>query len=240
MPPPLRSIIASATRALRKHGVVGAWRNARNSKHLRAGFWDGGLLVALLKEDGAVLKGVDSYGNEYWEKMQDQHGRHRWVKYADAVDYDAASVPPEWHGWLHHITDHTPEQLEALKPTRYGLEAWDKAPKYFAKGHALHPQRRSWKHFESWQSVEPGPAQAVATEVYDAPAPETDIFEPRVEKVCWEDTVKVIPDPPPPEKVCWEAAVKIIPDPPPPEKVCWDATVKVIPGLGKISKEPTK
>ena len=38
-------------------------------------------------------------------------GRHRWVEYADAVDYDASSVPPEWHGWLHHITDHTPEQV---------------------------------------------------------------------------------------------------------------------------------
>jgi len=31
--------------------------------------------VALLKVDGAVLKGVDSAGNKYWEKMQDQHGR---------------------------------------------------------------------------------------------------------------------------------------------------------------------
>ena len=30
--------------------------------------------VALLKVDGAVFKGVDSLGNKYWERMQDQHG----------------------------------------------------------------------------------------------------------------------------------------------------------------------
>lgn len=40
----LKSIIVSAARAVRMHGVVGAWRNARNSKHLRAGMWDGGVL----------------------------------------------------------------------------------------------------------------------------------------------------------------------------------------------------
>lgn len=28
----------------------------------------------MLKIDGALLKGVDSAGNKYWEKMQDQHG----------------------------------------------------------------------------------------------------------------------------------------------------------------------
>jgi NADH:ubiquinone oxidoreductase subunit len=38
-------------------------------------------------------------------------GRHRWVDYADTENYNASSVPPEWHGWLHHITDHTAEQV---------------------------------------------------------------------------------------------------------------------------------
>ncbi|KAL0321674.1 UNVERIFIED_CONTAM: putative NADH dehydrogenase [ubiquinone] 1 alpha subcomplex subunit [Sesamum calycinum] len=31
-------------------------------------------------------------------------------------------VPPEWHGWLHYITDHTGDELLLLKPKRYGVE----------------------------------------------------------------------------------------------------------------------
>jgi hypothetical protein len=34
-------------------------------------------------------------------------GRHRWVEYAEKGRYNASQVPPEWHGWLHHITDST-------------------------------------------------------------------------------------------------------------------------------------
>ncbi|KAI6187096.1 NADH:ubiquinone oxidoreductase domain containing protein [Aphelenchoides besseyi] len=32
--------------------------------------------------------------------------RNRWVVYPEKVwlDYDASQVPPEWHGWLHHIS----------------------------------------------------------------------------------------------------------------------------------------
>lgn len=37
-------------------------------------------------------------------------GRHRWVEYAEKGRYNASQVPPEWHGWLHHITDHTGDE----------------------------------------------------------------------------------------------------------------------------------
>jgi NADH:ubiquinone oxidoreductase subunit len=32
------------------------------------------------------------------------------VEYSEKawLDYDASQVPPEWHGWLHHITDEPP------------------------------------------------------------------------------------------------------------------------------------
>ena len=38
-------------------------------------------------------------------------GRHRWVEYAQKGRYNASQVPPEWHGWLHHITDHTGDEV---------------------------------------------------------------------------------------------------------------------------------
>jgi len=38
-------------------------------------------------------------------------GRHRWVEYAEKSRYNASQVPPEWHGWLHFITDHTGDEV---------------------------------------------------------------------------------------------------------------------------------
>jgi len=39
------------------------------------------------------------------------NGQHRWVVYAGEksfYDVDSSTVPPEWHGWLHHTTDAPP------------------------------------------------------------------------------------------------------------------------------------
>lgn len=47
--------------------------------------------------------GEDELGNIYY-----QHGRRRWVIYRG--ESDASSVPPEWHGWLHHIWEEPPSE----------------------------------------------------------------------------------------------------------------------------------
>jgi NADH:ubiquinone oxidoreductase subunit len=47
--------------------------------------------------------GTDSQGNVYYrERKRDR----RWVIYSGAAE--ASHVPPEWHGWLHHIVDELP------------------------------------------------------------------------------------------------------------------------------------
>ena len=53
--------------------------------------------------------GEDSNGNKYYENTGYQSGRHRWVEYADLDNYNATSVPREWHGWLHHVDDEPEE-----------------------------------------------------------------------------------------------------------------------------------
>ncbi|KAE8692973.1 NADH dehydrogenase 1 alpha subcomplex subunit 12 [Hibiscus syriacus] len=66
---------------------------------------------------GATLVGVDKFGNKYYEKLGDtQIGRHRWVEYAKKDRYDASQVPPEWHGRLHCITDHTGDEASPFSP----------------------------------------------------------------------------------------------------------------------------
>lgn len=46
--------------------------------------------------------GRDNIGNQYFERPGKPYTR-RWVVYAGKSD--PTSVPPEWHAWLHHITD---------------------------------------------------------------------------------------------------------------------------------------
>jgi NADH dehydrogenase (ubiquinone) 1 alpha subcomplex subunit 12 len=55
------------------------------------------------------LVGKDEYGNQYFESKEALYGKDRWVDYASS-DYDASQVPPDWHAWLHHITDEVPKE----------------------------------------------------------------------------------------------------------------------------------
>lgn len=63
-------------------------------------------LVTLLKRPRKV--GIDQFGNKYYSSPARRGYNHerRWVIYKGAPE--ASSVPPEWHGWLHHQTDRVP------------------------------------------------------------------------------------------------------------------------------------
>lgn len=52
-----------------------------------------------------VQVGKDSQGNLYFKEKS---GPRRWVIYNGQVE--ASRVPPEWHGWLHHTIDATPDE----------------------------------------------------------------------------------------------------------------------------------
>ena len=55
--------------------------------------------------------GEDEQGNVYYKSKK---GDRRWVIYNGAND--ASRVPAEWHGWLHHSIEGTPES--SLPPPR--------------------------------------------------------------------------------------------------------------------------
>ena len=57
------------------------------------------------------LKGVDKFGNHYYEDLDLPYGQHRWVEYGDIHNPDASMIQPEWHGWMHHVFDETPETI---------------------------------------------------------------------------------------------------------------------------------
>ena len=60
------------------------------------------------------LIGVDHLGNHYYENRDYQYNRHRWVEHAGLPwysDIEPSNIPPEWYGWLHHMTDLTGNNL---------------------------------------------------------------------------------------------------------------------------------
>ena len=57
--------------------------------------------------------GCDGAGNRYYENRVDYpFGQHRWVEPGDIHNFDSASVPPEWHGWMTSMNDAPPAAEE--------------------------------------------------------------------------------------------------------------------------------
>ena len=52
--------------------------------------------------------GSDAEGNRYYQDKKTIAGlrRKRWVIYNGEAE--ASRVPPEWHGWLHHVVAEPP------------------------------------------------------------------------------------------------------------------------------------
>uniref|UniRef100_A0A6B2FED1 NADH dehydrogenase [ubiquinone] 1 alpha subcomplex subunit 12 n=1 Tax=Bothriechis nubestris TaxID=1766655 RepID=A0A6B2FED1_9SAUR len=62
-----------------------------------------------------TLVGTDKYGNKYYEDKRFFFGRHRWVIYTAEMDgkntywdLDGSMIPPEWHRWIHCMTEDPP------------------------------------------------------------------------------------------------------------------------------------
>lgn len=95
--------------------------------------------------------GEDQFGNVYY---RERRGDRRWVIYHGLADPSA--VPPEWHGWLHHMVDTPPTEAAMpdhpwLKPHRANLTG--SAGAYRPKGSILTPEKRPrvTGDYDAWQ-----------------------------------------------------------------------------------------
>lgn len=59
------------------------------------------------------LRGVDEFGQRYYENPHATSGHTRWVIYPNRKHFDPANIPPEWHMWIHATVDETPDQVWA-------------------------------------------------------------------------------------------------------------------------------
>ncbi|CAI2173667.1 16577_t:CDS:2 [Funneliformis geosporum] len=67
-----------------------------------------------------TLVGIDQFGNKYYENIEEffellSEGRDRWVDYAKHYG-DASQIPPEWHSWMHKITELPPTMDPPPRP----------------------------------------------------------------------------------------------------------------------------
>lgn len=103
------------------------------------------------------LVGTDYLGNRYYSGKPRKGYKHdrRWVMYKGAPE--ASSIPPEWHGWMHHQTDAVPaDNVDSYRQT------WQKPPQpnltgtnqaYRPPGHLLEGGKRdkATGDYEAWK-----------------------------------------------------------------------------------------
>ncbi|MEO0636157.1 MAG: NADH:ubiquinone oxidoreductase subunit NDUFA12 [Pseudomonadota bacterium] len=97
--------------------------------------------------------GEDEFGNAYYEGSEFYGRKRRWVIYADYAE--ASSIPPGWHGWMHHRVDTPPSEQDykardwemGHKPSMTGTAA-----AYRPKGSMLTPESRPevTGDYEAW------------------------------------------------------------------------------------------
>lgn len=121
-----------------------------------AGLWDTGPMSAielLTTRLFARKVGQDQFGNRYYESRRVEpvyNRRRRTVALAKGLD--SSSVPPEWHAWLHHLTDAPlpPPKHPWQKPHQPNLTgtpgAWRPAGHDYAGGR----RRPTGGDYEAW------------------------------------------------------------------------------------------
>eukprot|EP01084_Bolivina_argentea_P177117 306367_1 len=70
-----------------------------------------------------TLRGIDEFGNEYYENLDNQFGRHRWVNFKEIrrENSHGNAIPPGWFGWMHHARNVTPADPKFPKPPKWVL-----------------------------------------------------------------------------------------------------------------------
>ncbi len=104
---------------------------------------------------GATRVGTDMYDNKYYraKPRKGYKSERRWVIYKG--EPEASSVPPEWHGWLHHQSDIVPSDQSGMrrvwqKPHQPNLTGTTAA--YRPPGHVLAGGKRdkATGDYEAW------------------------------------------------------------------------------------------
>ncbi len=91
--------------------------------------------------------GKDQFENKYYTNSKGK----RWVIYNSAIE--STKIPPEWHSWIHFMTNKPHENLKKFswqKDHEENLTGTEKA--YKPEGSLVHSKRKIIKKYETWKS----------------------------------------------------------------------------------------
>ena len=92
--------------------------------------------------------GNDQFGNKYYTSSKGK----RWVIYKNSVE--ASKIPPEWHRWIHFITNNKPSdninKFKWQKKHEENLTGSIKA--YKPEGSLTNKSKKNMKKYETWKS----------------------------------------------------------------------------------------
>ena len=93
------------------------------------------------------LAGCDEFGNKYYYNSKGK----RWVIYANRVE--ASKIPPEWHLWIHFLTNSKPSdnlnKFKWQKRHEENLSGTKRAYKPY--GSLTHDSKKNMKKYETWK-----------------------------------------------------------------------------------------
>ncbi|WFD04500.1 hypothetical protein MOBT1_003210 [Malassezia obtusa] len=98
--------IARTVDYIRKGGLAKYWRDMQYIDDAKWG----------------KMVGIDSNGNKYWENVEEQPGRTRWVDFA-SHDFDTTQQEPIWHAWLAHTRMEPPSTDPTVQRFHHHWEA---------------------------------------------------------------------------------------------------------------------
>jgi len=91
------------------------------------------------------FKGKDQLGNKYYENRKGK----RWVIYSGVID--ASKIPPEWHLWIHFLTNKVPDNSSTKyewekehQPNMTGTESAYR-PKKIIESKDIKKKYETWK-----------------------------------------------------------------------------------------------
>eukprot|EP00884_Botryococcus_braunii_P005582 jgi/Botrbrau1/15024/Bobra.320_2s0004.1 len=116
---------------------------------------------------GAKYVGTDKIGNRYFENMNLDFGRHRWVMYSGSrgnqpgnTQAPIINIPVEWYNWLHSINANAPPEGLSQRPV-YFLDRRASADvpdlphqRYLPKGAWSNAYKRNWQKTHLWNPSE--------------------------------------------------------------------------------------
>ena len=94
------------------------------------------------------LIGADEFGNKYYTNSK----KKRWVIYK--IRTESSSIPPEWHLWIHFLTEKKPandiKKFPWQKKHEENLTGTQKA--YKPEGSLSSESIKSMKKYETWKN----------------------------------------------------------------------------------------